>query len=145
MASEAKLQKRRSCGGYSPGHPWYYVRGGAVLMPSEILAEVKASGYRGYMAERIAETDTHNEPKRSERLRAIKADVLNSFRADLRRYREVVSELRRFRRRCGAMEALETCEAIHTSVSLKHNHLYNGFAALAYLEQLLSRQPDLFD
>jgi hypothetical protein len=130
---------------YSSGHPWYYVLGGSVLMPSEILTAVRASGYQGYMAERIYVADALAEPKRSESLRAIKANVLNHFWADLSRYREVVRELRSYRRSLGAMDTLNKCKAVHESVSLKHNHLYNNFAHLVRLDDLLSKQPDLFD
>jgi len=36
------------------------------------------------------------------------------------------------------------CTDIHTGISLKHNHLYNDFAHLLTLDNLLSKQPDLF-
>jgi hypothetical protein len=34
---------------------------------------------------------------------------------------------------------------IHMSMSLKHNHIYNQFAHLLTLDELLGRQRDLFD
>ena len=37
------------------------------------------------------------------------------------------------------------CNDIHTALSLKHNHLVNNFAHLITLDELLTKQMDLFD
>ena len=39
---------------YSSGHPWYYVLGGKVPSIKKIWEEAKASGYKGYLREDIA-------------------------------------------------------------------------------------------
>lgn len=36
--------------GYNSGHPWYYILGGKVLPPKEILKAVEKTGYEGYCA-----------------------------------------------------------------------------------------------
>ena len=39
-------------------------------------------------------------------------------------------------------EAQPICSDIHTNMSLKHNHLYDDFAHLVYIDDLLSQQPE---
>ena len=102
--------------GYHPGHPWYYYLGGKPLSPREILEATRHSGYLGYARERIANLDHLSEPKRSQSLRAER----DKFRSDLR-------------------------EDIHVALSLKHNHMVNNFGHLILLDELLSKQKDLFD
>lgn len=140
MASERIKQN-----GYRPGHPWYYVCGGAVLPPKAILQEVQRRGYRGYMAHRIERIDSKPEPQRSHALRVIKAEVMDELRDNLSRYRECARELAAFRRGFGSSDCAPLCENIHTNICLKHNHLYNDFAHLIVLDELLSAQPDFFD
>lgn len=129
--------------GYSSSHPWYYVLGGIALMPSDIITCVKASGYKGYLEEDIGKADRKPEPQRSESLRAIKEKVLADLWRDLSRYRALVCALRKYRKECDYNGPHE-CADSHMSISLKHNHLYNGFAHLLTLNNLLERQPDLF-
>ena len=129
--------------GYSPGHPWFYVRGGVVQMPSAIIARVQASGYRGYRTE-IDEADRLAEPARSRELRRIRSEVVGELRRDLSRYREVARALRAWRAGTGPA-AIGPFDDVHTAMSLKYRHLYNDFAHLLRLEQLLARQRDLFD
>lgn len=130
------------CGGRGPGHPWYYVLGGAVLPPRAILERTRARNYRGYMSCEIDRIDRMDEPKRSEALRSIKDRVLKDYRADLSIYRQCACELHRTRREC--QNDPPECLDIHVSLSLKHNHLWNNLAHLAELDRLLSRQGDLF-
>jgi hypothetical protein len=145
MATESKTApQRKSWNGYRPGHPWFYVLGGMVLMPKEILTEVKASGYQGYMADTIAKADNKPEPQRSESLRQIRAKVHCDLISDLSCYRECARELHQYRITAIYNGGGPECREIHTSISLKHNHLYNDFAHLVRLDKLLSRQPDLF-
>jgi hypothetical protein len=129
---------------YNPGHPWYYVLGGPVLLPSEICLAVKQSGYTGYRTD-IEETDKKGEPYRSAELRCIRDDVLMSFWQDISRYRKVVRSLHYYRKTAEPLQEQPKCADIYVSVSLKHNHLYNDFAHLLRLDELLSRQLDLFD
>jgi len=130
--------------GYNAGHPWYYILGGNIPKPKQILACVKESGYRGYMADVIHEATHKPEPKRSAVLRSIKAKVLDEVRRDLSRYRTLAHEIRRYRLQAGLISDSPVCEDIHVSMSLKYCHLYNGFAHLLYLRDVMSYQPDLF-
>lgn len=126
---------------YEPGHPWCYVLGGPVLYPSGILAGVRRQAYQGYRTD-IDAGDRLPEPQRSAELRRIRSEILADLRADLSRYRGVVSALRRHRRQPG--DHRPECADVHVSVSLKHNHLANDFAHLLKIDALLAQQPDLF-
>lgn len=132
--------------GYKPGHPWYYKLGGDVHSPRQILFVVKVRGYQGYRDDDIKQAGNKPEPARSSALRAIRQSVLKDLRSDLACYRRFACQLREHRK----MDKLEQenepfCSDIHTSMSLKYNHLYNDFAHLVYIDDLLSHQPDLFD
>ena len=132
--------------GYQPGHPWYYKIGGAVPKPKAILAAVKTSGYQGCKRDYISLADNRHEPARSSDLRLLRLSVLNDFQAHLRLYREYARKLRDYRQMGTAeQEAQPICSDIHTSMSLKYNHLYNDFAHLVFIDELLSKQMDLFD
>lgn len=128
--------------GYNYRHPWYYVRGGQMITPKQIRAEVTASDYCGYMAEDIERIADRSEPQRSEKLRQIKADVIRELNSDLSQYRSVALKLHRLR---SDETSVEICNDIHTNMSLKYAHIYNCFAHLKYLDSLLSQQGDLFD
>ncbi len=132
--------------GYQPGHPWYYKLGGKVLSPKQILATVKSSDYQGYRADDIWQADNKPEPQRSGVLRKLREETLKSLTSDLSSYRTFTNELREYR----TLDESELgdqaiCSDIHTSMSLKHNHLTNDFAHLNMIDALLLRQPDLFD
>ena len=131
------------CGGYNPGHPWYYVLGGPVLPPRLIMAAVKLRGYRGYLAADMDRAGSLPEPKRSQALRRMKANALADYRADLTSYRDMARKLHAYRREVHG-DAVR-CEGIHQGISLKHNHLFNDFAHLIELDRLLTVQRDLFD
>jgi len=90
------------CGGYRPGHPWYYVLGGRVLPPRAILESVQTGEYRGYMASDFDRADRLPEPKRSQSLRAIREAVRHSYRSNLSRYRELACKLHQARAKNGA-------------------------------------------
>lgn len=130
--------------GYNSGHPWYYLLGGTVLKPTEILDRVNAHGYQGYMADDILQADSKPEPQRSEALRSIKTEVLKGFWGSLSRYRELANQLRHYRQTNDPKYAGATCDNVHTNISLKHNHIYNDIAHLQLLEECLTRQKDLF-
>ena len=135
---------RHSQNGYSAGHPWYYKLGGKRLSLKEIRADVIATGYQGYRARDIIEADDKAEPKRSQTLRAMRAEAVSALREDVSRYRELARELAA-RRKAGTDE-IETaiCSCIHTAIGLKHNHIYNELAHLELLDGLLAKQGDLF-
>ena len=124
--------ERMTCGGYHAGHPWYYLLGGVVPTPKQIRNEVVGSGYRGYMAEDIDIAAKRAEPKRSEALRnKIRAKVLDGLRSDISRYRQVAFKLHehpRISATCG--KEVISCDNIHTAMSLKHAHIYNGFISI---------------
>ena len=124
---------------YSSGHPWYYVLGGKVLSIKDIYNEANSSEYRGYRAEEIKKASGNNS-----KLRNLEAETIHRLKSDISRYRQCVFELHRYRNSLTENHNL-VCEDVHMSVSLRHNHIYNEFANLKYIEELLSYQPDLFD
>lgn len=130
--------------GRTSGHPWYYLLGGIVPTPKQIQAEAIASDYRGYMADDIRQIDKMSEPKRSEKLRSLQAKFREDLKSDLSRYREVVRELNHHRKTDRIINTPVSCSDVHTSMSLKNAHLYNDFAHLHFLDELLGKQLDLF-
>lgn len=129
--------------GYSTGHPWYYVLGGKALYPSEIRASVDLSNYSSLMVEDILKAAKMSEPIRSERLRAIRLKIRHSLLDDLNRYLECIRELKALQDDTSPTAEPEFKE-IHQSMSLKHNHIYNGYAQLMTCESHLAQQADLF-
>lgn len=130
--------------GYCPGHPWFYFLGGRPRRPKEILEATRQSGYEGYAREDIKSADAMAEPKRSERLRAQRSKFVADLKADISRYRECVRELRQMDWNVPDGKTVVSCGDIHTSLSLKHNHLVNDFGHLIWLDALLEKQRDLF-
>lgn len=131
--------------GYSPGHPWYYLKGGAILSLKEIRQAVIDSGYRGYMLARLQDADAKVEPTRSETLRALRSDLVAQFHSDASRYRQCARALRKHRADQPNERKRCSCQSVHQNMALKHNHLFNDFATLGVLADMLSRQRDLFD
>lgn len=131
---------------YTPCDIWYYILGGAVLMPSVILENVKASSYKGYLQADIEEANNLPEPRRSRALRKFRSKVKVELFDDLSKYRQCINALRRYRAlpKQDRLSQLP-CSDVHTAVSLKYSHLYNGFAHLIWLDDLLTEQLDLFD
>lgn len=129
--------------GYSVGHPWYYVRGGKTLSLKDIQAHVNAGRYEGYLAQHISKAHQRAEPGRSAELRDLRAKLIADFWQDVSRYRQCACELRQWREENTAKDAI-VCADIHTAISLKVNHLINGFANLRSLDALPA-QADLFD
>lgn len=131
--------------GYNPGHPWYYFLGGRPKRLKEILEATRACGYQGYARHDIAAADAMAEPKRSETLRVMRAKFEADLRRDISRYRECVRELRRTDWELPQKGVTTASLDIHTARSLKHNHIANNFGHLIYIDELLSKQRDLFD
>jgi len=130
---------------YKPGHPWYYKLGGAVHKPKAILTTVKNSRYQGYKRDDINRADDRAEPQRSSSLRSLREEALTELRSNLEIYRGCACELREYRLLDeNEQDAQPMCADIHTSMSLKYNHLYNDFAHLIMIDDLLSQQRDLF-
>ena len=63
---------------------------------------------------------------------------------DISRYRQCVFQLRKLKDAEDIPETPSCCSDIHVAMSLKHNHIYNGFAHLALLDELPAQQGDLF-
>lgn len=137
-------KKTENLTSYNFGHPWYYVLGGKILSPKQIRAEVSAGNYQGYMAEEITAVDNKQEPYRSEALRAFKAKFLNDLAEDISRYRQIACAIRRDRVENPVFIEPDSCADNHTDISLKYAHIYNDFAHLNYIEDLLAQQGDLF-
>lgn len=129
--------------GYGPGHPWYYLLGGPLLSPKQIRDAAQHSGYGGYRHDEIAAADRKPEPVRSAALRNLRDDVKAELARDLTGYRTAARKLTAYRMETAEQEP-DRCHAVHTAMSLKHNHLFNEFAHLAGIEAHLDRQRDLF-
>ncbi len=113
--------------------------------PKAILAAAKKIEYQGYKRDDINQADNRQEPERSSSLRSLRLSALNDLQADLRTYRELARDLRDFRKMdIAEQEVQPICSDIHMSMSLKYNHLYNDFAHLVFIDELLSLQLDLF-
>lgn len=128
--------------GYSAGHPWYYFLGGDIPPIRAIRADVLAGAYRGYLADHIAGLSTKSEPKRSADIRKLRETIVSDLRADMSRYRQCACALRA-RRQSQGDAAENICDERHTAISLKFNHIVNGFANLRTLDAL-PLQADLF-
>lgn len=128
--------------GYSPEHPWYYLLGGPILRPKQILNMVKDSGDKGYIE--IDKLDRKSEPQRSESLRSLRLKVVSELRNDLSKYRHFAFELKHYRITHPLQDKYISCDDIHTNICFKHNHIYNDFAHLIQIDKLLAKQLDLF-
>jgi hypothetical protein len=130
---------------YNTGHPWYYHLGGPVLKPKQILETTRYSGYKGYRSDNLIKMNDKIEPERSNHLRKTRVEMVVHLQADLHRYRQCALELKRYRDRKGDFtDTPPSCDDVHTNISFKHNHLVNGFAHLITIDELLSKQGDLF-
>ncbi len=130
--------------GYNAGHPWYYVLGGKVPSPKQILKAVIAEGYQGYRASDIRNASLKPEPTRTKMLRQLKGEVLVELKKDISAYRQYACWLRQYRQNQTTSPATPNCDGVHIAISLKYCHLYNDLAHLHTLNHLLSVQPDLF-
>lgn len=130
--------------GYSAGHPWFYFLGGAVLPFKAIRADVQKSDYGGYLAGDIETISRKREPQRSTAIKAMRQKIEADLRKDISIYRQCARELSAYRSNGDVGKELAACADIHVSMSLKFNHIYNGFANLMTLEVLPKQQMDLF-
>ncbi|MBB4022540.1 MULTISPECIES: hypothetical protein [Actibacterium] len=131
-------------GGYAPGHPWYYLLGGDILPPKAIRIEARLAEYKGYRQEEILNAAAKPEPQRSKFLHKIRAEVQQSLKDNISRYREVARELHTYRRSHSREPTPNCSESVHMSMSLKYAHIYNDFAHLDLLDSL-PQQASLFD
>ncbi|RPG18472.1 hypothetical protein [Ponticaulis sp.] len=144
QTSAAHSGASRSQNWYDPGHPWYYLLGGKVPGPKSILKSVIARDYLGHIDE-IKDAEALCEPKRSEQLRRLRNRITNQYKVDLERYRELARELQQKRLSDAPQDDVNRCESVHTSLALKHNHIYNDLAHLRCINAALSVQRDLFN
>ena len=130
--------------GYSAGHPWYFYLGGRRLSLKQIRDAVLENGCEGWMTGYILDADKKSEPQRSETLRTMRAKVIDDLRYDIGGYRRCARELAA-RRKAGLDRIKQVaCAEVHTNISLKFSHLVNDFAHLRMIDDLLSKQLDLF-
>jgi hypothetical protein len=120
---------------YKPSHPWYYKLGGKPLTLKAIREQCIHAQYQGYLSDDIAKARSQSEPKRSQHLQK----YLNSITADLWRDIACYRQLRRHYALLSFHGKLnqnsDICDDIHTSLSLKYNHLSNHFIHLHQLHQ----------
>lgn len=143
MAKQIKPLKKHH--GYHAGHPWYYLLGGNIPTPKQIQAEAIISNYRGHAADTLRKIDERSEPKRSVNLRKWRHEFIEDLKSDLSHYRKVVRELNDYRETQDLDIVPSSCDDIHTAISLKYTHLYNDFAHLHFIDELLMGQLDLFE
>ena len=122
--------------GYGAGHPWYYFLGGRVPAPKEIQAYVIARGIKGYFHEQIAAAGEKAEPHRTKELAKIRSTMCAQMKQDFHRYRQTARALHAYRQT--PMSAEDSCASsdVHMTISLKFNHLVNGFAHLNQIDAL---------
>ena len=108
------------------------------------MIDVQLAGGGGYRETEIAALHQRPEPQRTRSLDALRTEVRQTLCRDLAVYRRYVCQLNRERReQPEPPEPLSRCSEVHTALSLKYAHLFNGFAHLMMLERL-PRQGDLF-
>lgn len=125
---------------YNAGHPWFYKLGGKALTPKQILKNVISSGYQGYMQDDIQKINKKAEPMRSAAIHKLKIKIKQELHKDLSQYRKYARELAHFRKHPELLQTQPICDDIHMSMSLKHNHIYNDFGHLVYLESVKSKK-----
>lgn len=131
------------CGGYKASHPWYYVLGGSVPRIKQMQSYALSLERLGYLEEDILAAHALPEPRRSNKLKEIRASVVQTLCSDISRYREVARELHKLRVQAEAVDAQLSCKEVHSSMSLKFCHILNEFAHLNLLDSL-PKQLDLF-
>ena len=134
--------------GYPPEHPWFYKLGGKPPYPKAIRNAAIASGYRGYDADTITSLGECAEPKRSNSLRQLRARIERELCQDISAYRDIVRGIYALRRGARTNDDFSATTCPYMAASVKHAHIYNGFARLAYVDEPLNAQGcqlDLLD
>lgn len=130
-------------GGYSAGHPWYYVLGGHVPRLREIRDHAIIKGYRCYLTDEIQAAHEKPEPARSAAIAELIETVTAELRRDVSGYRRAARELGTARAEQQGSDVKTICDSVHVAISLKFNHLINDFTHLHALQNL-PKQLDLF-
>lgn len=137
--SEIELE----CGGYSAGHPWYYLLGGKRPTLKQISAYAERFEKPGYRAEEIDVAHRLPEPKRTQVLLKIRAAIMEDLRRDISGYRRAVRNLSAYRKAYQPEACPKICGDVHVAMSLKFSHLLNDFIHLQKLKSMPS-QLNLF-
>lgn len=129
---------------YSPGHCWYYRLKGAVLSLKEILATVKSSGYESIYKAKFMRDNEKDD--RTIKLLEHKKDSTNRIKDDISAYRKYCFYYHKLKE--VDPNDMESHMDLCVSLSLKYCHIYNRFADLILLDNLLngsdSGQSDMF-
>lgn len=120
---------------YKPSHPWYYKLGGKPPSLKAIRDYAITQKYHGYLSDKIAKARRHSEPKRSEHLRHITDNITAYLQRDITIYRQLRRHYALLTLQRKLNQNPNVCDDIHTSLSLKHNHLSNHFIQLHQLHQ----------
>jgi len=136
-------QAELTYGGYSAGHPWYYLLGGKRPTLKQIGAYAERFEKRGYRAEEIDAAHRLPEPKHTAALSKIRAEIMDGLRRDISGYRRAVRDLSAYRKNHQPEANPRICDDVHVAMSLKFSHLLNDFIHLQKLNSIPS-QLDLF-
>jgi hypothetical protein len=120
---------------YKPSHPWYYKLGGKPPTLKSIRDYAINQKYQGYLSDDIAKARRQNEPKRSEQLKHLSNRITANLWRDIACYRQLRRHYALLSFHGKLNQNSDICDDIHTSFSLKHNHLSNHFTQLHQLHQ----------
>ncbi|NKX63283.1 hypothetical protein HEP89_04165 [Labrenzia sp. 5N] len=143
MTQTTSIEIELECGGYSAGHPWYYLLGGTVPTLKQIRAYAQKFEKRGYRVEEIDTAHRLPEPKRTAALSKIRADIMEGLRGDISGFRRAARNLTEYRKKHQPEASPRICDGVHVAISLKFSHLLNDFIHLQKLDSIPS-QLDLF-
>jgi hypothetical protein len=122
---------------YKPSHPWYYKLGGKPPTLKSIRDNAIHQKYQGYLSDDIAKARHQSEPKRSEQLKHLTDRITADLQRDITIYRQLRRDYALLSFHGKLNENPDICDDIHTSLSLKYNHLSNHFIHLHQLQQCL--------
>jgi hypothetical protein len=120
---------------YKPSHPWYYKLGGKPPALKSIRDYAINQKYQGYLSDDIAKARRHSEPKRSEHLQQYTNSITANLQRDITIYRQLRRDYALPSHQGKPNQNTNICDDIHTSLSLKYNHLSNHFIHLHQLQQ----------
>ena len=120
---------------YKPSHPWYYKLGGKPPTLKSIRDNAINQKYQGYLSDEIAKARRQSEPKRSEHLQQYITSITADLWRDVACYRQLRRHYALLSLHGKLNQSPDICDDIHTSLSLKHNHLSNHFIHLHQLQQ----------
>jgi hypothetical protein len=143
MTQTTSSEIELACCGYSAGHPWYYLLGGTVPTLKQISAYAQKFEQRGYRVEEIDAAHRLPEPKRTQTLSKIRADIMEGMHRDISGYRRAARNLTEYRKNHQPEASPRCCDDVHVAISLKLSHLLNDFIHLQKLDSIPS-QLDLF-